>query len=137
MTSPSIVHAYEGDMIAPLFLAILTAAFFWHNVVPRQLKGLQVAFPTGPRTYEVHQVTSTVEDVRKLLARRGTRLGVASYLMALTGSLVLLFEFLNFRAGNSAGTTHLPSPLPWCSLSSPLLFQAGHHWALKSSNLTV
>ena len=96
MTSPSIVHAYEGDMIAPLFLAILTAAFFWHNVVPRQLKGLQVAFPTGPRTYEVHQVTSTVEDVRKLLARRGTRLGVASYLMALTGSLVLLFEFLNF-----------------------------------------
>ncbi len=108
MTSPSIVHAYEGDMIAPLFLAILTAAFFWRNVVPRQLKGLQVAFPTGPRTYEVHQVTSTVEDVRTLLARRGTRLGVASYLMALTGSLVLLFEFLNFRAGNSAGY-HAPS----------------------------
>ena len=48
MTSPSIVHAYEGDMIAPLFLAILTAAFFWHNVVPRQLKGLQVkSFPPG------------------------------------------------------------------------------------------
>ena len=71
MTTPSIVHTFDGDMIGPLLLAFLTTAFFWRNVVPRQLKGLQVAFPTGPRTYEVHKVTATVDDVRKLLTRRG------------------------------------------------------------------
>ena len=86
----------------------MTAWFFWRNVVPRQLKGLQVAFPTGQKTYEVHKVTSSVDDVRRLLARRGTRLGVTSYLMALMGSLVLLFEFFNFRSGGSAGY-HSPS----------------------------
>lgn len=108
MTAPSIIHTFDGDMIGPLLLAFLTTAFFWRNVVPRQLKGLQVAFPTGPRTYEVHKVTATVDDVRKLLARPGTRLGVVSYLMALSGSLVLLFEFLNVRAGGSEGY-HAPS----------------------------
>ena len=108
MTSPSIIHAYDGAMVGPLLLAFLTTAFFWRNVVPRQLRGLQVAFPTGPRTYEVHQVTSTTEDVRKLLARPGTRLGVVSYLMALSGSLVLLFEFLNVRTGGAEGY-HAPS----------------------------
>ena len=108
MTSPSIIHAYDGAMVGPLLFAFLTTAFFWRNVVPRQLRGLQVAFPTGPQTYEVHQVTSTTEDVRKLLARPGTRLGVVSYLMALSGSLVLLFEFLNVRTGGAEGY-HAPS----------------------------
>ena len=100
---PVIIHEYSLDMVGPLFLAFLAAGFFWRNVVPRQLRGLQVAFPTGAKTYEVHQVTSSIEDVRQLLARRGTRFGVVSYLMALTGSLILLFEFLNYRGGNSAG----------------------------------
>jgi len=108
MTSPSIIQGFSLDMVGPLFLAFLTAWFFWRNVVPRQLRGLQVAFPTGEKTYEVHKVTSTVQDVRLLLARRGTRLGVVSYLMALTGSLVLLFEFFNYRGGGSAGY-HAPS----------------------------
>ena len=108
MSSPSIIQGFSLDMAAPLLFAFLTAWFFWRNVVPRQLKGLQVAFPTGQKTYEVHKVTSSVDDVRRLLARRGTRLGVTSYLMALMGSLVLLFEFFNFRSGGSAGY-HSPS----------------------------
>ena len=95
-------------MVVPLVLAALTAWFFWANVVPRQLKGLQVAFQTAPKTYEVHRVTSTVQEVKQLLSQRRTRLGVVSYLMALTGSLVLFFEFINFRAGYSAGY-HAPS----------------------------
>ena len=100
---PIVIHEYSLDMVGPLFLAFLAAAFFWRNVVPRQLRGLQVAFPTGSKTYEVHRVTTTIEDVRQLLARKGTRFGVVSYLMALTGSLILLFEFLNYRGGGSAG----------------------------------
>lgn len=95
-------------MLGPLVLAFLTAWFFWSNVVPRQLKGLQVAFQTGTKTYEVHRITTTVDDVKRLLAQRGTRFGVVSYLMALSGSLILLFEFFNFRGGNATGY-HAPS----------------------------
>ena len=56
---PIVIHEYSLDMVGPLFLAFLAAAFFWRNVVPRQLRGLQVAFPTGSKTYEVHRVTTT------------------------------------------------------------------------------
>ena len=108
MASPSIIQGYSGAMLGPLVLAALAAWFFWTNVVPRQLKGLQVAFQTGKKTYEVHRVTTTVDDVRRLLAQRGTRFGVVSYLMALTGSLILLFEFFNYRGGNAEGY-HAPS----------------------------
>ncbi len=108
MNDPSIIQGFSLAMLGPLLLAFLTAWFFWTNVVPRQLKGLQVAFQTGSKTYEVHQVTSSVEDVRKLLAQRGTRFGVVSYLMALSGSLILLFEFFNYRGGNATGY-HAPS----------------------------
>lgn len=95
-------------MLGPLLFAGLTAWFFWAKVVPRQLKGLQVAFQTGTKTYEVHRITTTVDDVKRLLSQRRTRFGVVSYLMALTGSLILLFEFFNFRGGNSTGY-HAPA----------------------------
>ena len=95
-------------MIGPILLACITAWFFWTAVVPRQLKGLQVAFQTGEKKYEVHRVTKSLEDVKRLLSQRSTRLGVISYVMALTGSLLLLFEFFNFKAGNAAGY-HAPS----------------------------
>ncbi len=108
MTSPTIIQGFSTAMLGPLVLAFLTAWFFWSNVVPRQLKGLQVAFQTGPKTYEVHRVTTTVEDVKRLLGQRGTRFGVVSYLMALGGSLILLFEFFNYRGGNASGY-HAPS----------------------------
>ena len=108
MNAPVIIQGYSVTMLGSLFLAFLTAWFFWSNVVPRQLKGLQVAFPTGTKTYEVHRVTSTVDDVKQLLNQRTTRFGVVSYLMALTGSLILLFEFFNYRGGNATGY-HAPS----------------------------
>ena len=108
MSSPVIIQGYSTAMLGPLVLAFLTAWFFWSNVVPRQLKGLQVAFQTGTKTYEVHRITTTVDDVKRLLAQRGTRFGVVSYLMALSGSLILLFEFFNFRGGNATGY-HAPS----------------------------
>ena len=108
MNAPNIIQGFSAAMVGPLFLAFLTAWFFWTTVVPRQLKGLQVAFQTGPKTYEVHQVTSSVDDVRQLLAQRGTRFGVVSYLMALSGSLILLFEFFNYRGGNATGY-HAPA----------------------------
>lgn len=108
MAAPSIVHEPTGAMLAPLALAMLTAWLFWDRIVPRQLRGLQVAFKTSNTHYEVHRVTHSVGDVKHLLRRRGTRFGVASYLMALAGILVLLFDFLLFANGGSEGM-HAPT----------------------------
>ena len=108
MPSLEITQGFSFGMVLPIFVATLTAWLFWDRVVPRQLKGLQVAFQTGERRYEVHQVTGSIEDVKHLLSLRGMRFGVISYLMALTGSLILLFEFTAARMELSRGF-HAPS----------------------------
>ena len=89
--------------VFPLILAAITAYLFWSRVVPRQLRGLQVAFQTGEKRYEVHNVTRSVEDVKNLLKSKGMRFGVTSYLFALTGVLILIFEFLMIKYDLSEG----------------------------------
>ena len=108
MSTMEIIQGFSVGMILPISVATLTAWLFWDRVVPRQLKGLQVAFQTGERRYEVHQVTESIDDVKHLLSLRGMRFGVLSYLMALTGSLILLFEFTAARMDLSGGF-HAPS----------------------------
>ncbi|MDB2335334.1 hypothetical protein N9V31_01260 [Candidatus Poseidonia alphae] len=108
MVNLEIIQGFSLSMIPSLFLAFLAAWLFWDRVVPRQLKGLQVAFKTGDKRYEVHQVTESIDDVKHLLSLRGMRFGVLSYLMALTGSLLFLFEFLAVRMELSQGF-HAPS----------------------------
>lgn len=103
MDTPTILHDTSAMMVVPLAMAALTAWLFWDRIVPRQLIGLQVAFKTSPSTYEIHQVTHSVDEVKAILQRRGTRFGVLSYLLALAGILVLLFEYLLFRNGGSSG----------------------------------
>ena len=87
----------------PFLLAAVTAYLFYNSVVPRQLRGLQVAFQTAEKRYEVHNVTRSVEDARNLLQTKGMRFGVTSYMFALTGVLILLFEFLLTEYGFSDG----------------------------------
>ena len=87
----------------PFLLAAVTAYLFYNSVVPRQLRGLQVAFQTAEKRYEVHNVTRSVEDARNLLQTKGMRFGVTSYMFALTGVLILLFEFLLTEYGFSNG----------------------------------
>ena len=108
MATMEIIQGFSVAMILPISVAALTAWLFWDRVVPRQLKGLQVAFQTGDKRYEVHQVTGSIDDVKHLLSLRGMRFGVVSYLMALTGSLILLFEFTAARMNLSDGF-HAPS----------------------------
>ena len=94
MSAPSILDGFSVVAIVPLILAAAIALLFWRTVVPRQLRGLQVAFETGPKRYEVHTITSTFGEARDLLQSRGMRFGVATYLFALTGALLLFFEYL-------------------------------------------
>ena len=93
MTAPPIIDGLSPAAIVPLVLAAATALLFWTQLVPRQLRGLQVAFETGELRYEVHQVTRSVEEAKALLRSPGMRFGVTTYLFALVGVLILFFEF--------------------------------------------
>ena len=110
ISAPPIIDDFGLAAIIPLFFAAITAYLFWNSVVPRQLRGFQVAFQTGEKRYEVHNVTRSVEDARNLLQTKGMRFGVTSYLFALTGVLILVFEFLMTNYGFSEGF-HAPSIL--------------------------
>ncbi|DAC55003.1 MAG TPA: hypothetical protein HA359_01330 [Candidatus Poseidoniaceae archaeon] len=108
ISAPPIIDGFGLVAIIPFFFAAITAYLFWNSVVPRQLRGLQVAFQTGEKRYEVHNVTRSVEDARNLLQTKGMRFGVTSYLFALTGVLILVFEFLMTKYNFSEGF-HAPS----------------------------
>ncbi len=108
MSGPVIVEGFASIAVIPLIFAGLIALLFWRTVVPRQLRGLQVAFETGPMRYEVHTVTESFSEARDLLRSRGMRFGVATYLFALTGALLLFFEYIIYAQGWSDGF-HAPN----------------------------
>lgn len=108
MSGPVIVEGFASIATVPLILAAVIALLFWRTVVPRQLRGLQVAFETGPKRYEVHTVTESFSEARDLLRSRGMRFGVATYLFALTGALLLFFEYIIYSQGWSDGF-HAPN----------------------------
>ena len=91
MTAPPIISGFTIAALVPYVLAAATAWLFWTRVVPHQLRGLQVAFETGEKRYEVHEVTSSTQDARDLLRSRGMQPGVATYIFALVGSSAAVF----------------------------------------------
>lgn len=117
MTGPPIVSGFTIAALVPYVLAAATAWLFWTRVVPHQLRGLQVAFETGEKRYEVHEVTSSTQEARDLLRSRGMQPGVATYIFALVGALLLFFEYVMIQLGLSEGY-HTPS------LSVALIFIA-------------
>lgn len=103
MSAPPIITEFSVEALVPLFFAISTALLFWNRIVPRQLRGLQVAFETGNKRYEVHKVTQSLQDAKDLLTSKYMRFGVSSYLFALTGTLLLFFEYLMIHFGIYSG----------------------------------
>ncbi|MCS5533642.1 MAG: hypothetical protein NZ736_05235 [Candidatus Poseidoniaceae archaeon] len=97
MSAPPIITDFSVEALVPLLFAMSAALLFWNRIVPRQLRGLQVAFETGEKRYEVHRVTTSFQDAKDLLASKYMRFGVSSYLFALTGTLLLFFEYLMIR----------------------------------------
>ena len=84
-------------------LSVILAYLFQEYLIPRGLSGLQVAFPTGPKRYEVHTVTADKEEAKKLLKAPGMRNGLTVYVMALTGAILLAVEWLFYQLDLSEG----------------------------------
>ena len=78
---------------------------------------MQVAFPTGPKRYEVHTVTANRAEAKNLLRTKGMRNGIMLYVMALFGAVLVAFEFLFYSMGISEGLSKI-------SLSLALVFIA-------------
>lgn len=164
MAAPVILSGFEGVSLIPILAAGALAWGFWRTVVPRAIKGLQVAYPTGSRRYEVATVTADIESARELLSTPGMRYGVSAYVMALTGVLVLLLDFLMVQFGFSEGFHRIPLVLGLiligipalisgatslgsqvmrpigpqrASLQSSTWWQTGANWALMTIWLTI
>ena len=134
MQEPIIVHTYDHSVLLTLLLAGLTAWLFLRYGVPRQLNGLQVAFSTGQKRYEVHYVTESVSDVRDLLSTKGMQFGVRMYILAITGALILLFEFLLNRIELTEGYNSISISLALVLIAVPGLVSAGSSLGVQSLN---
>ena len=116
------------NTVAPLLLALVIAYFVRRWFIPQQLKNLQVAFEIEDDLYEVHRITRTLRDSRRLLRAGRVGYGVLLYMMGLTGVLILISELL-FEASMFAQfnlyiiATLILIPVlisPWESLNSQL-----------------
>ena len=79
------------DLIPVLFGIVLSFIIFrfW---VPFALRRVQIAFYTDDGIYEVHRITDTFKQSRKLLGEDGAIFGVTLYRMAVTGLMILAGE---------------------------------------------
>ncbi len=80
-----------SDLIPVVFGVVLTFLIFrfW---VPFALRRVQIAFYTDDGIYEVHRITDTFKESRKLLGEDGAIFGVTLYRMAVTGLMILAGE---------------------------------------------
>jgi hypothetical protein len=111
-----------------LFSILLSFAFAYgfHEIfVPRSLSELQVAFPTGPKRYEVHKVTANTKEAKELLASEGMRFGITVYLMALTGAILVATEWSMYQLGFSDGLHKFSLALALVLIAFPAVISSG------------
>ena len=116
------------ESFLPLILALSVAYFVRRWFIPQQLKNLQVAFEIDDDLYEVHRITRTLRDSRRLLKAGRVGYGVLLYMMGLTGVLILIAELLLDAAVFSQLNLYVIATLilipvlisPWESLNSQL-----------------
>lgn len=82
------------DHLFPFLIAFLTALILWKWMIPTQLSGLQVGFEIDDGLYEVHSLTKGRGGVKKLLKLPNVGFGIALYMMAMTGVLLLIAELV-------------------------------------------
>ena len=78
----------------PFLVAFLTAILLWKWMIPTQLSGLQVGFEIDDGLYEVHSLTKGRGGVKRLLKLQNVGFGIALYMMAMTGVLLLISELI-------------------------------------------
>ena len=82
------------DLLIPITLALTIALILWKYMIPSQLSGLQVGFEIDDGLYEVHSLTRDKDDVKDLLGLPKVGFGIALYMMAMTGVLLLIAELI-------------------------------------------
>ena len=125
----SIEHA------VPFLVALATALVLWKWMIPTQLSGLQVGFEIDDGLYEVHSLTKGRGGVKKLLKLPNVGFGIALYMMAMTGVLLLISELIF-----DAEVYYLPNLLLMGILVLiPILISLGNHsmvsWLVKELEL--
>ena len=83
-----------ADLLIPFGLAFFIALLLWKFMIPSQLSGLLVGFEIDDGLYEVHRLTRDKYDVKELLRLPRVGFGVALYMMAMTGVLLLIAELI-------------------------------------------
>ena len=78
----------------PFLIAFTTAIILWKWMIPTQLSGLQVGFEIDDGLYEVHSLTKGRGGVKRLLGLNNVGFGIALYMMAMTGVLLLIAELI-------------------------------------------
>ena len=87
-TELSLVH------LLPFTISFLTALLLWKWMIPNQLAGLQVGFEIDDGLYEVHSLSKGKGGVKRLLRLQNVGFGIALYMMAMTGVLLLISELI-------------------------------------------
>ncbi len=122
------IQIIGGFDFITLFGIIISFGFaygFNQFFVPRSLSELQVAFPTGPKRYEVHKVTANPKEARDLLASDGMRFGITVYLMALTGAILVAVEWIMYQLGFSEGLHKFSLALALVLIAFPAVISSG------------
>ena len=133
------IELVSGFKIMAIF-AIIVSAFisylFQEYIIPRGLSGLQVAFPTGPKRYEVHTVTANKEEAKELLKTPGMRNGLTVYVMALTGAILLGMEWLFFQMGYTEGLHQISLAVALILIIVPAMISTGVSMSTQIVNRT-
>ena len=82
------------DHLMPFLIAFITALLLWKWMIPTQLSSLQVGFEIDDGLYEVHSLTKGRGGVKRLLRLQNVGFGIALYMMAMTGVLLMIAELI-------------------------------------------
>ena len=131
-----LVSDFDSMALVAMVLSALTSYLFQEYLIPRGLSGLQVAFPTGPRRYEVHTVTSSKEEAKELLKTPGMRNGLTVYVMALTGAILLGMEWLFYQMGFTEGLHQISLAVALILIIVPAMISTGVSMSTQIVNRT-
>ena len=121
----TLVSEFSGMAVLAILVSAIFAYLFQEYFIPRGLSGLQVAFPTGPKRYEVHTVTSDRFEARTLLKAPGMRNGLTVYVMALTGAIILGVEWLFYQMGWTNGVHMMSLAMALILIIVPAMISTG------------
>tara|TARA_B100000212_G_scaffold196951_1_gene148582 strand:- start:1251 stop:3785 length:2535 start_codon:yes stop_codon:yes gene_type:complete len=131
-----LVSDFDSMALVAMVLSALTSYLFQEYLIPRGLSGLQVAFPTGPRRYEVHTVTSSKEEAKELLKTPGMRNGLTVYVMALTGAILLGMEWLFYQMEFTEGLHQISLAVALILIIVPAMISTGVSMSTQIVNRT-